>query len=1144
MMRFKRIMIRKAGKKSQGGQEALSKLNQFLNAASSEPAYILQSTWGDQQNAITYKEIREAIVNGYMNESTFQQWQKDYSIMVNDKLAPTWISAMEAASQGIKDNHSDFYFDHTWVGITNWVKEHGSEFITNISDEQKSAVSALIARAYSKGESPDELSRAIRPCIGLTERQSIANANYYDHVRNELLKNNPGMKEVTAAKKAQESAAKYAAQQHRYRAQMIAETEMAFAYQHGEYEAVKMAQAQGYMGTVQKVWSTAYDRGVCSICRNLEGTAIGMDEDFEFGKKPLLFAGQRLTPPAHPLCRCAVEYKEVSPPVIQPDKQQEIFGTVDIPNIKEPDASFIPGDVQKPAGMMDKGQVYMGGTGEMHLCEDESGEEWLFKPAQSKNGAPELFRAYAQEAGYKVQSIVDPDTAVKVGTGNIGGKFGAYQQKVEVDPSGFNYKAWQQYGTKGLTSDQVQQIQREHVTDWLLGNYDSHGGNFVTDISGRLIGVDKEQSFRYIADKASSKMTYAYHPNSIYGETEPLYNTVFRKYAEKELDLNPQDTLAYIKRVEAIPDKEYREIFRKYAESLKGKGREAERLLDTIVERKQNLRETYRTFYSDLLTERTGKKQQVFVWSDEAKVTVKTIQAATHDIASLKKMSKADLMHMAKVQNIAYCNNMNKHQLIDSLSDPIKARQCSRDVRDRLAANQAARNVKMVPEVKPKQSRKLPQGTLTADDVFSDLNKVHPGQKQGYSVWSDADKVEGMNLTTRRMLIDGDIHYEFTGKLRASTWDEVLQKMDSIEATVPSHRINLQFETTASTSRVWTANRFVDTHQNIHGVATYLDEMDPKYGSFELYSGKVQGLHSWDGYFRIRVRSSGDGTADAKKVREMLKRVGLEEIAQTPTASAEETLKKARLVWSQAPGRADELKNLTGQSLARKLDDIISQEQIDVSQLAKMELRKEYNGYITYAIPGLSKDLEKAGAKYVYHSVSREADVIKIIESGGISSTMSRIRQGIEHPAGASMVADMGTGGADSAFTRVATGKAQRMEYKFSDASVHGDYQIKMSTEVLERTDYYAFEWDKFGKVADISKNGKSPLEFVKNMESDFGSSNEIMFRNGIDSKYFTEIMCRTSQERLNLLSELRARGIMEINGIDIEKFVTVGRSL
>ena len=240
----------------------------------------------------------------------------------------------------------------------------------------------------------------------------------------------------------------------------------------------------------------------------------------------------------------------------------------------------------------------------------------------------------------------------------------------------------------------------------------------------------------------------------------------------------------------------------------------------------------------------------------------------------------------------------------------------------------------------------------------------------------------------------------------------------------------------------------------------------------------------------------------------------------------------------------DELKDLAGSRLVSKLDEIIAQENINVVQLASMKLQSEYNGYITYVVPGLAKDLEKAGAKYVYHSVSREGDVIKILQSGGISSTMSRIKQGIQQPAGASMYSDMGTGGADNAFTRLVTGSAQKAKRKFSNASVAGDYQIKMSTAVLERTDYYSFGGDKFGKVADISKYGASPEQFVKNMENSFAGSNEIMFRNGIDSRYFTEIMCNSRYERQHLLSELRARGIMDINGIDIEKFITVGSEL
>lgn len=75
----------------------------------------------------------------------------------------------------------------------------------------------------------------------------------------------------------------------------------------------------------------------------------------------------------------------------------------------------------------------------------------------------------------------------------------------------------------------------EHVTDWLLGNFDSHGGNFVVDSSGRLVGIDKEQAFKYIAKDGSKSMSYAFHPNKSYGEKEPIYNTIYRRFAKGRL---------------------------------------------------------------------------------------------------------------------------------------------------------------------------------------------------------------------------------------------------------------------------------------------------------------------------------------------------------------------------------------------------------------------------------------------------------------------------------------------------------------------------------------------------------------------------------------------------------------------------------
>lgn len=54
-----------------------------------------------------------------------------------------------------------------------------------------------------------------------------------------------------------------------------------------------------------------------------------------------------------------------------------------------------------------------------------------------------------------------------------------------------------------------------------------------------------------MGDAKSHVMSYTYHPNSAYGETEPVYNTLFRRFAEEDIDLNLQDTLPYIKRLRA-----------------------------------------------------------------------------------------------------------------------------------------------------------------------------------------------------------------------------------------------------------------------------------------------------------------------------------------------------------------------------------------------------------------------------------------------------------------------------------------------------------------------------------------------------------------------------------------------------------------
>lgn len=282
-------------------------LRSFLDANEPGLVRILVNTWRSQGKAITYKELREAILNGDISADYLDDWMQDYTKLVADHMLPAWEKAIKAAASVIEQKYPLWRFDPMGAGVLTWTASHAAEFVTNSTATQIEGLRAVVRRAaVLEDMSVDELARAIRPMVGLTKQQSIANMKYYET----LLQNG------VSAKKAQDLSIRYAARQHRYRGYNIARTELAFAYNQGSYEGTKQAQAAGLMGETVKVWCTADDERVCSICGGLEGKVIAMDEDFDFQTK---LAGRNATirrvPPAHPSCRCGVLYKEIRPPV-------------------------------------------------------------------------------------------------------------------------------------------------------------------------------------------------------------------------------------------------------------------------------------------------------------------------------------------------------------------------------------------------------------------------------------------------------------------------------------------------------------------------------------------------------------------------------------------------------------------------------------------------------------------------------------------------------------------------------------------------------------------------------------------------------------------------------------------------------------
>lgn len=133
-------------------------LNRYITDTAAVPVSILTRFWADQAAAITYKEIRKLIEDEDISKEDLENWSKDYSSFVSETLEPMWLEAIVAGqlSNAILDEirGKEFEFDATDEGIRNWIKDRGSEFVTNAVQEQKKAIQRLTMKAVREDLSP------------------------------------------------------------------------------------------------------------------------------------------------------------------------------------------------------------------------------------------------------------------------------------------------------------------------------------------------------------------------------------------------------------------------------------------------------------------------------------------------------------------------------------------------------------------------------------------------------------------------------------------------------------------------------------------------------------------------------------------------------------------------------------------------------------------------------------------------------------------------------------------------------------------------------------------------------------------------------------------------------------------------------
>ncbi|GAB3362477.1 MULTISPECIES: hypothetical protein [Amycolatopsis] len=169
------------------------------------------------------------------------------------------------------------------------------------------------------------------------------------------------------------------------------------------------------------------------------------------------------------------------------------------------------------------------------------------------------------------------------------------------------------------TQADVDSLVRLHVANWALGNHDGHSGNVLRTNDGGLVPIDLGQAFKNFG---RDKLSLDYRPY-----TNPLHHMAYDAHLKgglaKGVRVDPSAAHPVIRSIESIPDVEWRAMMHEAAhrgasqamkwsqpmraraakkhgvpESAVTKDQIAEALLDTAVERKNNLRKDFVQFFT------------------------------------------------------------------------------------------------------------------------------------------------------------------------------------------------------------------------------------------------------------------------------------------------------------------------------------------------------------------------------------------------------------------------------------------------------------------------------------------------------------------------------------------------------------------
>jgi hypothetical protein len=822
----------------------------------------------------------------------------------------------------------------------------------------------------------------------------------------------------------------------------------------------------------------------------------------------------------------------------------------------------------------------LGGAGQKQFYQDAQGNKYLFKLATKKGtGKPDPMRAFVQSAFSGIAKAIKP-AHPKIETVRLDGKVGAIYPFL---PSGTPHSL-QGQSPSDLSPSEAWDVAEEHVIDWMMSQHDSHPGNFLRTEDGRIIGIDKEQGFKYFPD---DKLDIDYHPNAKYNETEPFYNTFWRDWTKGKVNFDPQKLGASIDKAMAITPEDFFNHLRPYAEQrFPNDKMEQENFLRKAYNRKNTLKRDFEQFFSGLYEKKTGEKGSFtfaggFIPESEKdkpytkiQVTPEKTETAAQMLATLGGNTKpykpkGGEEDPTKITVRSTASEEEFRAMLDKLGfkdATIKTgshyKLAFLDRKAWEAASVTTPEKKEEITIYPTKTIQPHSGNPTYFSAVKPFKEIEPNSdelktitkrkdlgRNGARITLDGGSVENQVASVkRRKDASGKDYYEVIFRLRKSAAKPLRAKGTSETIGFP---VGDKYDAEAD------------------AVLDGVPDKDLTFGEYKGFSAQTYSVPNgemsmvnnqydavMDGMVRARVRPKpGQNVHEA--LTEMLNSVSPKlgkEVVRDPKPEEREMVKLRKLMWSYAPQKHDSLKK--SDMTIPKLRGMLKEAGLTDEEIDSAKEVETLDHQTTWALPGRWRrdGAKKSGPnkgkpvmRFLNWNASSPNKIVNMLKTGPLGAP-ERVLTGLGY-----FGTDHGKefhNGLDGMTWRLATNLKEGDQIETS----YGPFNIVVPPDEIDRLDcgplYSGDTWGCLNPKGDYGSTYKNrkPLEEALTLPSYNTASSEVVVRKGINPQRILRITTtatgygsskKTAEEnRQILLKEMQKAGITEVNGIPIEDFV------